>query len=230
MEIPQIAFIHLVAGTITVLAGAIAMMSQKGKFLHRFVGNLYLGCMIALSLSGLYLSFTRSIVFTVFLSILALYLVVTGWLAAKRKDGATGGLEKVAMFAIAISALACAISGFMTPVVLASPEDVPPAIAYYVLAGLAAFFGFLDYKVIKSSGVSGKRRIARHLWRMCLSMFLATTIFFVGNGNLLPELFHNPYILTAPTLAVVVITVFWICRVLLTDWWGNIQDNGNSNL
>jgi uncharacterized membrane protein len=224
MEIPQIALAHLITGTVTVAAGAIALTSQKGLLVHRLAGNLFLGCMTALSLSGIYLSFTRSIIFTAFLGIFAFYLVVTGWVAAKRKDETTGAFEKAALVAIIVCALACAISGFLS---LAAPEDVPPAAAYYVLSVLAMLFGILDFNVVRKGGVSGKNRIARHLWRMCFSMFIAVTIFFIGNSNILPEFLRNPYVLNAPIVAVLLLTVFWLCRVLFTRWWVRRRGRGD---
>ncbi|WP_339745142.1 hypothetical protein [uncultured Maricaulis sp.] len=208
----------MITGTVTVLAGTLALLSSKGLLLHRFAGNLFLGCMVALSLSGLYLSFTRMIVFTGFLAMFALYLVTTGWVAAKRKDGASGLFEKIAMGGIIACALGCAVSGFFTPPSLAAPEDVPPPVAYYVLAVLALAFGILDFSVVRRGGVSGKHRIARHLWRMCFSMFIAVTIFFLGNNNILPEFFRQPALLVAPILSVVIISIFWLLRVLFTRW------------
>tara|TARA_R110002072_G_scaffold20221_2_gene73865 strand:- start:3383 stop:4069 length:687 start_codon:yes stop_codon:yes gene_type:complete len=223
MEIPQIALLHLITGSVTVLAGSVALLSRKGHFVHRFAGNLFLGCMIALALSGIYLSFSREIIFTGFLGVFALYLVTTGWVAAKRKDGTTGRFETIAFSAIIICAVACAVSGFFTPASLGEPEDLPPPTAYYVLAALAMFFGVLDFRLIRRGGIAGRNRIARHLWRMGCSMFIAVTIFFLGNSNILPEFLRHPSLLVAPILAVVVLTLFWLGRVLLTRWWGPVR-------
>ncbi|WP_417489171.1 hypothetical protein [Maricaulis sp.] len=218
MEIPQIALVHLITGSVTVLAGSVAILSRKGHFVHRFAGNLFLGCMIALALSGIYLSFTREIIFTGFLGVFALYLVATGWVAAKRTDGTTGRFETIAFSVIIVCAFACAISGFFAPASLGEPEDLPPPAAYYVLAALAMFFGVLDFRLIRRRGLSGRNRIARHLWRMGFSMFIAVTIFFLGNSNVLPEFLQHPPLLVAPILAVVILTVFWLGRVLLSGW------------
>lgn len=225
MDIPQIALLHLIVGTVTVLAGALALISKKGRILHRFSGNLFFACMLLLCLSGLYLSFSRSITFTIYLALLAIYLVATGWVAVKRRDGAIGLFETMAMLAIFLAGLACAISGILTPTSPAAAQDVPPAGAYYVLAALAMFFGVLDVHVVRRGGVAGKHRIARHLWRMCFAMFIAVTIFFLGNSNVLPEFLQDPGLLNLPILAVVILMIFWLCRVLLTNWWAPAHGN-----
>ena len=48
-----------------------------------------------------------------------------------------------------------------------------PARAYYILAGVAGFFGSLDILMILRGGVTGKHRIAQHLWRMCFAFLFA---------------------------------------------------------
>jgi uncharacterized membrane protein len=218
MEIPLIAILHLITGTAAVLAGSIALMSKKGLIVHRLAGVVFLGCMIALSLSGLYLSFTRSIVFTAFLGMLAFYLVSTGWVAVKRRTRSMAQFEKVAMFGILIGGTICAITGFFAPVTSASPQDAPPAEAYYVMAAVAICCGLLDIRQVRRGGVSGKNRIARHLWRMGASMFIAVTIFFLGNSNVLPEFFRDPLLLATPILLVFFATIFWLYRVQITSW------------
>ncbi|CAN0585999.1 unnamed protein product, partial [Laminaria digitata] len=97
-------------------------------------------------------------------------------------------------------------------------DDVASA-ACFILAALAVLFGAQDVAVIRRGGCTGKHRIARHLWRMCLSLFIAVTIFFLGNNDVLPEVLRTPFFLTAPIVAVPALMVFWLVRVTFTNWY-----------
>jgi hypothetical protein len=174
--------------------------------------------MLALATSGIYLSFTRSIELIGFLAILSLYLVATGWQAAKQNVYEVGLFEKGALGVIIASSVACASVGLATAMSETGIQDDLPATGFYFLAGLAAYFGALDFSVIKRGGLAGKQRNARHLWRMCCSMFIVVTIFFLGNSIILPAVLRTPFFLGAPIIAVLVLMVFWLCRVLFTKY------------
>ena len=215
-EIPLIASLHLIVGATTVMAGAGALVFRKGSLLHRTAGNVFFAAMLALCTSGLYMSITRSITFTFFLGMLSLYLVLTGWVAALRKDGRIGRFEKAAFMAIllnsaALTALGCVASfGWWN-----MGDEVPPS-AYFVLAGLAALFAAFDFHAIIRRGLNRKQRVTRHLWRMCFSMFIATSIFFLGNNDLLPDALRTPLFLNAPIFAILLAMIFWIFRIQIT--------------
>lgn len=44
-----------------------------------------------------------------------------------------------------------------------------------------------DVRVLRSGPLTGTRRLARHLWRMCYAMFTATGSFFLGQAQVIPE-------------------------------------------
>ena len=47
-----------------------------------------------------------------------------------------------------------------------------------------------DIRVLRSGPLTGASRIARHLWRMCFSLFVATGSFFLGQADELPDAFR----------------------------------------
>ncbi|HCX12435.1 MAG TPA: hypothetical protein DHU81_19325 [Hyphomonas sp.] len=69
-ELPLMGLAHLLMGTLAVISGAGALAVAKGLRLHRLAGNLFFGAMLLLIASGLYFSVTRSILFTIFLSVM----------------------------------------------------------------------------------------------------------------------------------------------------------------
>lgn len=213
-ELPFVALLHFWVGTAAVMSGFAALFFQKGSRLHRANGTVFLLTMIFLSLSGFYLSVTRSVIFTIFLSVLAFYFVTTGWVSAKRNDGEIGWFEKLACLSIILFALIAIVLGYKGATGATVLTKDVPAGAYFILAGLAVLSGGLDLNLIRRSGLLGKHRIARHLWRMCFSMFITVTIFFLGNNHVLPEVLRKPVVLMAPIVAVLLLMVFWIVRVL----------------
>lgn len=215
-ELPLIAQIHFLVGTAAVATGFTSLLLQKGGTLHRTNGFVFFLAIIFLSLSGLYLSAMRTIVFTAFLSLLTLYLVTTGWVSAKRQDGEIGWFETLACVAIFLFGIVAFIAGYKGATgSTALTKDVPFG-TYYVMAGLAVLFTGLDLNHILRSRLYGKHRIARHLWRMCSSMLIAVTIFFLGNNHVLPEALRQPVFLLTPIVAVILLMVFWLVRVLTT--------------
>lgn len=87
----------------------------------------------------------------------------------------------------------------------------PQAFFIFALAGSAAAAG--DLKLILRRRISGPARLARHLWRMCFSLFLASGSLFLGQPQVFPIWFNAsplPFVLAfAPLVAMVV----WLALV-----------------
>ena len=78
-----------------------------------------------------------------------------------------------------------------------------------------------DAKLVRAGGVTGKRRIGRHLWRMCLGLtFALGSAFTTGLPRLLPKTVHVPLIFQfIPQLSWLVWLIFWMIRVRFTGWY-----------
>lgn len=77
----------------------------------------------------------------------------------------------------------------------------------------------LDGTVIRRGGLAGSQRIARHVWRMGFALFTAAASFFLGQPQVFPAAVREtPFLLAAPVLIIVVLTVFWLIRVSFTGW------------
>jgi hypothetical protein len=75
----------------------------------------------------------------------------------------------------------------------------------------------LDFKLILKGGLSGAPRIARHLWRMCAGLTIASGSFFLGQQKFLPPAWHGSPLLFVPVFAPLVLMVFWLIRVRFGD-------------
>ena len=64
--------------------------------------------------------------------------------------------------------------------------------------------------MILSGGICGGQRIARHLWRMLLGLFVASGSFFLGKQADMPAFVRGSPVLIALAFAPLVLMVFWL--------------------
>jgi len=153
---------------------------------------------------------------TTIIGILTCYLVVTSWMTARRRDGEAGRFE---LLALAV-ALACAAIMFAFGVqAVNSPtgrlDSLPPA-AHFPFAVLAALAAALDLNFILRRRLSGRQRIARHLWRMCAALVIAAFSFFLGQQDEFPKAWQGGFIWFVPPFAALAVMLFWLIRVRFT--------------
>ena len=88
-----------------------------------------------------------------------------------------------------------------------------PSFVFGTIALLAAFG---DMRLAMGRVLDPSHRIARHLWRMCFAMFVATGFFFLGQAKVFPEELRIMPLLAAPVILVLAAMFFWWIRVLVT--------------
>ena len=210
--------VHIGAGSIGILSGAAALAVAKGERLHRALGNVFFVSMLTMSALATYLAIVipqaranlPGGVFT-------FYLVATAWMTVRRKEGTIGGFE-VGAFLVAMGAAAASVVfGFQaarSPTGLFNGSQPPQ---YFIFAAVAALAAALDLKVILRGGIFGAPRIARHLWRMCAALFIATGSFFLGQQKVMPAFIQGSPLLFVPAIAPLVLMIYWLFRVRLTN-------------
>jgi|SRR5579871_1454075 len=221
--LPLIA-VHIAGGSLGILTGYAAVSVRKGERLHRALGTVFTGAMVIMASMAIYLASSLlhqlpGQMGNIAAGIFALYLVTTGFAAARRSDGRIGWFEKAAALVILGVAVVFLSWGMKAA---ASPKgalDGYPAVFYYVFAGIALFMAALDLKVIMKGGIAGAERIARHLWRMCFAFFFAAGSFFLGQQKVMPLWMHGSPVLVALATAPLGFMIFWLVRVRLTTWW-----------
>ncbi|MDQ3126676.1 MAG: hypothetical protein M3Q74_13860 [Pseudomonadota bacterium] len=87
-----------------------------------------------------------------------------------------------------------------------------PAWAFAAIGGFAVL---CDVRVLRRGGVSGPSRIARHLWRMCAALFVATGSFFFGQADEIPAALRGPLTMVLG-LAPLGFLLFWIVWVRIS--------------
>jgi hypothetical protein len=217
---------HIVAGTIALAAGLVAAFARKGGYLHRKAGNVFTVSMLVMATFAGYLAVVvPGQTVNLFIGTFVLYLVTTAWMTVHRREGTTGLFEKIALFVAVCLCAPFAILSFQVSTGMAPffksavPFEGPVLIAIYVFTSVLALAAIGDARVVLAGGITGGPRIARHLWRMCLGLTLATGSFFT---NALPRILPAPVHVTSlfflPQLLLLAFLVFWMIRVRFTGW------------
>ena len=223
--------LHVVAGTIALFAGIVAMSSRKGARTHRMAGTVFCVSMLIMAVFADYLAVAMpEQIPNLFIGTFTIYLVATAWSTVRRKEGSVGIPEKIALVVILCLFIPFAILSFQLATGLrpsfksAVPLEGPVRIAIYCFTFFVAMAAIGDAKLVLAGGITGARRIGRHFWRMCLGLtFAAGSAFTNGLPRLLPKTVHVPLILLfIPQLTSLGLLVFWMIRVRFTGWYKDL--------
>jgi uncharacterized membrane protein len=211
-------FFHILFGAVVLFAGAITYCAQKGSLLHRRSGTVFVITMIAMGVTGAIIAALKSIPISVVVGSLVCYLVASAYLAGRVR--ARGWVARdIALMAIGFAIAAYAyVNGFALSQLPKGTKLEYPAPLFYVFGSVAFLGALLDARMIATGGVRGKHRLARHIWRMGVAMYFATAAFFLGQTKVLPVALQPIEISGIPVLLVVVLTFFWLVRVLFFRW------------
>jgi uncharacterized membrane protein len=227
-DLAALTIFHIAAGGFGLAAGGTALLARKGARLHRTAGNVFFVSMLLMSASGASLAVLKpaAAAFNVVIATLTFYLVATAWATVLREERTVGAFERSAFgAAVAIGAGGLVLGFLAARSASGSTSDGIPAFLYFFFGGAALLAAALDASVILRRGVSGAQRIARHLWRMCFALLIASIAFFIGQGaKVFPlpvreaKIFFLP-VLAVPVILVLVMMLFWLVRVLATRWY-----------
>jgi hypothetical protein len=211
-------FLHIIAGTLGMLSGFVAIFLRKGSRRHARAGKIFVATMISLSVSGLYLALMKSQPTNVAAAGLTFYLVTTAWIAASRTTTAPG-IFTPGIFdwsALALSLAVGAVEIIWGVQAILSPtgqiHDYPPA-PFFIFGSIALLSAAGDIRMITRRGISGPPRLARHLWRMCLALFIASASIFLARAHLFPAIMQKTGTLAFLTFLPLLLMIFWLIRV-----------------
>lgn len=215
--VDSILVLHIGGGSLGLLSGATALIARKGEWLHRISGNVFIISMIVMATIGATVSPLLHDRVSTVAGIMTLYLLVGAWLTVRRKEGTIGSAEvavSLVPFGIVAAGATFMLMAARNP---SGTIDGEPPQAFYVFMIVGAIAALSDIKVILARGIAGVQRIARHLWRMCTALFVASGSLFLGQPQLFPPSIRHSGILFVPALAPLVFLVFWMIRVRLGD-------------
>jgi uncharacterized membrane protein len=204
--------IHIGAGGVAIVAGYMALFAAKGAWLHRRAGVLFVCAMLVMGLTASALSLASGAEGTGLGGLLVVYMVLTALTTVRRRTTAMRRLD------VGLMALGLAVSLGM--IAAGARASAGPATTGGAPAGAGVINGMIlllavagDLRVMRAGGLRGGARLARHLWRMCFAMFMATGSFFLGQADEIPERFRVWPALAVLALLPLLVMPYWLRRV-----------------
>ena len=204
---------HFGVGLIALVSGTVALVVAKGGKLHKKSGVVFTVAMIGLGLSAAAISVSagKSITGGIFV----VYLVFTAMTTVKELPGSGRTLD-IALMVLAFGLAAEMLwSGYGVWQLPGHSFQGVPAGMILFLGTICLLAGIGDARMIREGGLRGARRLARHLWRMCFALFIATGSFFLGQMKFLPESLQSLPLMMVLGIAPLPILLYWMWRVRL---------------
>jgi uncharacterized membrane protein len=212
--------LHITAGTGGIFFGAAALLARKGSQLHRRAGTWFFGSMLTMSVIGTFVSpfLSPPNWSNVIGGAFTFYLVVTSWMTIRRKEGSIGRFETGALVGALGIAILCVTLGLLAMNSPTGTLDGTPLPAYFIFSIGAALAASGDLRMILRRGITGAQRIARHLWRTCVALFIAAGSFFLGQQQVFPASMRGSPWFFVPEIAILGLLIYWLIRVRFTNW------------
>ena len=193
MRLPLL-FLHIAGGIVGLLSGTVAMLYRKGSRGHRTAGNVFVVAMLIMGACASILAVMKHQPNNFFGGLLTFYLVTTAWLTGRQRERETGTLDWAAfIFALVLGGSLLTLSIRVASGLSAKQAGVPIGM-YFFLSTITLMAATGDVRMLARGGISGSARIARHLWRMCFGLFIATGSFFLGQQQVFPAGLRKQYI------------------------------------
>ena len=211
--------IHIIAGLIAIAAGFVALYTVKGMKRHRKSGTVFVYAMLVLAGTGATIAAIKSQPANVMGGLMSIYLVMTGVLTLRARDGAMRVIDAASLAAaIALAFLSTRLAFEIARSPTGTMNGVPPA-PLFAFAAVATLGAIGDLRVILTRGLQGTQRIARHLWRMSFALFIASGSFFLGQAKVFPKPIRIIPLLAIPAFLPLLFLLYWLMRVLFTKWY-----------
>ena len=204
---------HIVAGSVALVSGYVALFAPKGARVHRRGGLVFAFAMLAMASLGATMAALQAGEGSVIAGVITCYLVITGLVAVRRPGWWSPRLDvALTLLALGVGLTSLAL-GFDTLWSPSGRRDGLPPFPFFMFGVVGLLAGAGDVRMLRAGGVRGARRLARHLWRMCWALWIAATSFFFGQAQVIPKPVRIMPLLAVPVLAVMVTMLYWLWRV-----------------
>jgi uncharacterized membrane protein len=214
--------IHVIAGALAMILGAVALLASKGGTVHRRVGVVFVYAMLTMGVSGSILATKESLTnINVIGGFMTAYFVITAFTAVRPASVWTRRLNVLAI-------IIGLVVGFIwmwlfVRAVTAQQRTVPFFMVFSaLLLGVSMLAGVVgDLRVMRKGIPRGRARLVRHLWRMCFALFIAVGSFIAipeRVAALLPDVFATPFMRGLAVASVFVAMFYWLWRVRGRDF------------
>ncbi|HKD50894.1 MAG TPA: hypothetical protein VKB90_08860 [Candidatus Acidoferrum sp.] len=230
MAYSPILLVHIFGGTVGLLSGAAAMSFRKGSPRHVLAGKVFVASMLVMAAGATYLGITRHQPNNIGGGVFTFYLILTAWLTARHADGEISKLDWAALVIPLVLGILTWMNGVGVVRRGASSEAGVPVGMIFFMGSVELLAAAGDVRMLIRGGVFGTKRIARHLWRMCFGLFIASGSFFlgpsnrplrllsnVGLGRHLPQALFSTGLYLFLTILPLFLLIFWMLRVRFSN-------------
>jgi len=209
--------IHVAAGGLAIVLGAMALLVKKGGTIHRRSGLLFVSAMLVMGTSASILGFRKSPTDgNVFAGFMVAYFVGTALTTVRPVSPWTRRFNVAALgVAVGLASIdiAAGVKAFNSP--RGSLNGVPFPM-FFFLATVLILAAIGDLRIMRFGMHRGGPRLARHLWRMCFALFIAAGSFFsirARVAKILPEPLTTAPMRALPILLLFGAMFYWLWRV-----------------
>ena len=205
---------HVGTGLTALAAGFLALALRKGGKWHRVGGRVFVVAMIATGITATAISlyegkesFAGGLV--------TAYLVFTAYTTVKPLPRARRQVDVALMvmaFVFGTLGYVRAVDAFGRP---GSQIEGVPAGMMFFMTTIVMLAAIGDARMVLAGGITGARRLARHLWRMCFGLFIASGSFLIGQMKFIPEPIRIGPLLGLLAVSPLVMLLYWMWRVRL---------------
>jgi predicted membrane protein DUF2306 len=209
--------IHIAAGGLAIVLGAVALSANKGGMIHRRSGLLFVYAMLVMGISASILAFRKSPSDgNVLAGFMTAYFVGTALTTVRPVSPWTRRIN-VAALAVPVGCAFIDIVGGVKA--FNSPDGVLNGVLFLISSSSPPSCSRRRSATCASCGsacLAAGRALARHLWRMCFALFIAAGSFFSIRervAKILPEPFTTAPMRTLPILLLFGAKFYWLWKV-----------------
>jgi uncharacterized membrane protein len=209
--------IHVAAGGLAMVLGAVALLAKKGGTVHRRGGLLFVSAMLVMGTTASILGFRKSPTDpNVFAGLMTAYFVGTALTTIRPVSPWTRRFNVAALtvpVGLGLGGIARGVQAFNSP---GGFLNGVPFFMHFFLATVFILAAIGDLRIMRFGMRRGGPRLARHLWRMCFALFIAAGSFFSIRervATILPEPFTTAPMRALPILLLFGAMFYWLWRV-----------------
>ena len=212
--------IHIAAGALAILLGAVALLVKKGGLTHRRSGLLFVYAMLVMGTTASILEFRRSGATNMVAALMSVYFAGTALTTVRPASRWTRAINAAALavaLGLAFVSILGGVQALRNPGL--SPGGVPfrtIGVMSFILATVLILAAAGDVRILRFGVPRGAPRLTRHLWRMCFALFIAAGSFFSIRervAKILPEPFTTGPMRALPILLLFGSMFYWLWRV-----------------
>ena len=213
--------IHIAAGGLAIVLGAVALSVQKGGTLHRRSGLLFVYAMLVMGVTASVLSILEGKADgNVYAALLVGYFVGTAVTTVRPPSSWTRVVNATGLTVAVVIMAGSAVNGVtLTNRPGRDANGVPfltAGVMSLIIAAVLALAAAGDVRVMHSGTLRGGPRLARHLWRMCVALFIAAGSFFSIQervASILPGLLTTGPMRALPIVLLFGTMFYWLWRL-----------------